>query len=150
MVQNLNQFAQSPERGQIAMQGGEGFILSAQIASTVNTPVLAGDLLEIVGTSKDVIQVQPVSSGVALGYVVWSPIKTEFKAQDMVEIVITGGIVRQVASAAIVAGANVTYTADTGKVVTATTGESATAVNGVALDAASADGDLIRVYAKTI
>ena len=103
----------------------------------------------MVSTSKGIPHVVLVGSGdtTCCGLVVFNPVQNDgIKAGDRVEIAITGAFMYMVASAAINAGAAVDYAYATGKVATANSGLAC----GVALDAAAADGDLIRVAVKAI
>lgn len=147
MAQNLNQFQQTAERGQIALLCANSPVISAVVASTEAGTLKAGDAVKLVATSKGIPQVVKVgnSDTAFTGLVVFNPVKNDnIVAGDRVEIAITGAFMYMVASAAIEAGASVDYAYATGKVATANSG----LLCGVAIDAAAADGDLIRVAVK--
>lgn len=147
MAQSLNQFKQTAERGQIALLTANSPVISAVVDSTEAGTLKAGDAVKLVSTSTGIPHVVKVgvSDTTITGCVVFNPVKNDgIAAGDMVEIAITGAFMYMVASAAIVAGAAVDYAYATGKVATANSGLAC----GVALDAAAADGDLIRVAVK--
>ena len=147
MAQALNQFQQTAERGQIALLTANSPVISAVVDSTEAGTLKAGDAVKLVSTSTGIPHVVKVgvSDTTITGCVVFNPVKNDgIAAGDMVEIAITGAFMYMVASAAIVAGAAVDYAYATGKVATANSGLAC----GVALDAAAADGDLIRVAVK--
>ena len=147
MAQNLNQFQQTAERGQIALLTANSPVISAIVDSSEAGTLKAGDAVKLVSTSTGIPHVVKVgnSDTSLLGFVVFNPVKNDgIVAHDRVEIAITGAFMYMVASAAIYAGVAVDYAYATGKVATANSGLEC----GVALDAASADGDLIRVAVK--
>ena len=147
MAQNLNQFQQTAERGQIALLNANSPVISAVVDSTESGTLKAGDAVKLVSTSKGIPSVVKCgnSDTTITGFVVFNPVKNDSIVKgDRVEIAITGAFIYQVASAAILAGAAVDYAYNTGKVATANSGLAC----GVALDAAAADGDLIRVAVK--
>lgn len=149
MAQNLNQFQQTAERGQIALLCANSPLISAVVDSTETGTLKAGDAVKLVSTSKGIPHVVKVgnSDTACCGLVAFNPVKNDgIVAGDRVEIAITGAFMYMVASAAINAGAAVDYAYATGKVATANSGLAC----GVAIDAAAADGDLIRVAVKAI
>ncbi len=151
MAQALNQFQQTAERGQIALLTANSPVISAIVDSSEAGTLKAGDAVKLVSTSAGIPHVAKLAAGdttlVPTGFVVFNPVKNDgIVAKDRVEIAITGAFMYMVASASIQAGVNVSYAYDTGKVAT----ENSTPVCGVALDAAAADGDLIRVAVKAI
>lgn len=149
MAQNLNQFQQTAERGQVALLCANSPVISAVVDSTEAGTLKAGDAVKLVSTSVGLPHVVKVgnSDTAITGFVVFNPVKNDgIVAGERVEIAITGAFIYQVASAAIAAGAAVDYAYATGKVATADSGLAC----GVALDAAAGDGDLIRVAVKAI
>lgn len=148
MAQNLNQFQQTAERGQIALLTANSPVISAVVDSTEAGTLQAGDAVKLVSTSKGIPHVVKVgnSDTSCLGFVVFNPVQNAgIAAGATVEIAITGAFMYMVASAGINAGAAVDYAYATGKVATANSGLGC----GKALDAAAADGDLIRVAVQT-
>lgn len=149
MAQNLNQFQQTAERGQIALLTANSPVISAIVDSSETGTLEAGDAVKLVSTSTGIPHVAKVASGdtSCAGLVVFNPVQNAgIKAGDAVEIAITGAFMYMVASAAIQAGASVDYAYATGKVATSNSGLAC----GTALDAAAADGDLIRVKVTAI
>ena len=149
MAQNLNQFQQTAERGQIALLCANSPVISAIVDSSEAGTLKAGDAVKLVSTSAGIPHVAKLAAGdtslVPTGFVVFNPVSNaDIAAGAAVEIAITGAFMYMEASAAIEAGANVSYAYDTGKIAT----ENSTPVCGVALDAAAASGDLIRVAIK--
>ena len=149
MAQNLNQFQQTAERGQIALLTANSPVISAVVDSTETGTLKAGDAVKLVSTSAGIPHVVKSASGdtAIAGIIVYNPIKNDGIVKgDRVEIAITGAFIYQVASTSINAGASLDYNYSTGKVATANSGIAC----GVALDAATADGDLIRVKVTAI
>ena len=147
MAKNLNQFQQTAERGQIALLTANSPVISAVVDSTETGTLKAGDAVKLVSTSVGIPHVVKcgVSDTTITGFVVFNPVKNDsIVANDRIEIATTGAFIYQVASTSIVAGAALDYNYSTGKVATANSGLAC----GVALDAAAADGDLIRVAVK--
>jgi len=147
MAQNLNQFQQTAERGQIALLCANSPVISAVVDSTEAGTLKAGDAVKLVSTSTGIPHVVKVvnTDTTITGFVAFNPVKNDgIVAGDRIEIAITGAFIYQVASAAIQSGVAVDYAYSTGKVATANSGLAC----GVALDAAAADGDLIRVAVK--
>lgn len=104
MAQNLNQFQQTAERGQIALLCANSPVISAVVDSTETGTLKAGDAVKLVSTSTGIPHVVKVASGdtTCAGLVVFNPVKNdEIKAGDRVEIAITGAFMYMVASAAI-------------------------------------------------
>ena len=149
MAQNLNQFQQTAERGEIALLTANSPVISAVVDSTETGTLKAGDAVKLVSTSAGIPHVVKSASGdtTIAGFVVLNPVKNDGIVKgDRVEIAITGAFIYAVASTSINAGASLDYNYSTGKVATANSGIAC----GVALDAAAADGDLIRVAVKAI
>ena len=151
MAQNLNQFKQTAERGQIALLTANSPVISAIVDSSETGTLKAGDAVKLVSTSTGIPHVVKLAAGdttvVPVGFVVFNPVTNAGIIKNQaIEIAITGAFMYMEASAAIQAGANVSYAYNTGKIAT----ENSTPVCGTALDAAAADGDLIRVAVKAI
>ena len=149
MAQALNQFQQTAERGQVAYLNCDSFKMSAVVDSSEAGTLAAGDAVKIVTTSKGIPHVAKVgnSDTSCFGFVAFNAVKNDgIKAGDRIEVVFTGGFMYMIASDAINAGASLDYAYSTGKVATANSGLGC----GIAMEAASADGDLIAVYIKTI
>jgi predicted RecA/RadA family phage recombinase len=77
------------------------------------------------------------------GVVLTNPLKDSYAVGDKLEIAVLGSVVMMTASAPITAGASLQYAYDTFKVATQTASNT---IIGVALDNATADAGLIRVF----
>lgn len=148
MAQELNAFSQVAERGQVALLNGANLVLSAVIDSSETGTLKAGDAVELVATSTGCPKVKKLtSSGKPFGFVVFNAVQNDgIKAGQAVEVACTGAFMWMIAGSAINAGAEIEYTIASGKIATKASGSLA----GMALEKASADGDLIRVMVKTI
>ena len=149
MAQNLNQFKQTVERGQIAYLNCDSFKMSAVVDASEAGSLKAGDAVKIVTTSKGIPHVVKVgnSDTAAFGVVLFNPVKNDgIVAGDRVEVAFTGSFIYMEASTSINAGVALDYAYATGKVAAANSGLGI----GVAMEAAAQDGDLIAVYVKTI
>lgn len=98
------------------------------------------------GTYNDAVVITPITAATdaVYGIVPYSSKKDTWVADEEARVVIANAVVIMEASAAIAVGADVEMVPTGMKIATATTGT----VVGVALEAAAADGDLIRVELK--
>lgn len=142
-MQELNQFKQTSVRGQLALRGEGTHIISCLVAG--NDVLEAGDMVKLVAGATLPTVEKATAGDTGLGFVLYNVIRNEHKAGEMVEIAITGEVLKMVAGGAIVAGSKVDYTVADGKMAVA--GGNGV---GVALTSAVADGDLFDVYIKTI
>lgn len=143
-MQNLNQFDQSAERGQIALHNGESVVISAMIAPTYQGTLRSGDGITITAESRGlpkIVRTGSVSSKAA-GFILFNPVKNVFKAGDRCEIMLTGGYMYMVASDTVDALTPVQYDPETGQIAYAVAESNKV---GVSLDCAINPGDLIRV-----
>lgn len=150
MAQTLNQFEQSAERGQLAMLNGSSNAVSAMIDSSVESELKAGDAVKLVSTSKGFPKVAPVTaedSAAAFFFILFNPVRNAgIKAGDRVELLYTGGFMYMRAGGAINAGARVAYDTATGNIKEYASGDRPC---GLAMDAAGAEGDLVRVFVQS-
>jgi len=150
MAQQLNQFTQTAERGQVAYKNGNSNVMSAMVDSGVSGTLRAGDAVRLVGTSKGLPKVAPLEANdtaAAVMFIVNNYVRSEgIKAGDRIEVMYTGGFMRMRADGAIAAGARVAYDTGTGNV---SQYEGTGRVIGVSIEAASAEGDIISVYVQS-
>lgn len=153
MTQNLNQFSQSAERGQIPLLGAEGFVVSAIVDSTSAT-INAGDAVEIITTSKGIPKVKKLANATnaVFGFAIYNPVKNANVAGDRIEVMITGGVMYMIASEVINAGVEVEYNITTGKIApyVVDSGITPNTIVGKTIDYASGNNILTRVYIKSI
>ena len=146
MAQTLLQFGLSASKGTL-VKGFELPICQFYGTGSPLPTVKGGMAVKIsagAGSAVQPTQVELVSGATdtaVYGVVVNNILKEERKVGDFVEVAVAGCEVIMEASAAITAGATVTYAS--GKVAHSTT--SGDAILGIAQEAASASGDLIRV-----
>lgn len=156
-MQELNQFRQTSDRGQIALRGEGNNLISVHVDPAETGAITAGDLVVLSGSKGGMPYVKKATGAegeIQLGFAVYNVIQNEWKANDNLEIALSSVCMQMVASAAVAAGAQVVYTAATGKVVTYVPAAGQNPANGtvcgVALTAATAANDLCVVYIKTL
>lgn len=138
--QRMNQFAQTPLKGQVA-DILNPLTLSVQLDPASVETVIVGDAVKLVNVTGKQIMVEKCSaSDVPFGYVVYTPKKESFTAGMTFEIGGAFSIVYLEASGSISRGGYVEYVVSGAKVQA----QSANPVSGLALDNASS-GDLLRV-----
>lgn len=148
MAIDLNAFGQSTAKGKLELTPN-GSIFSAKITAGSNVTLKPGMAVELDSSSSGaMLTVTPVSSGLIFGFI---PLVHKNNAlgltstlTETVEVASKGCVMTMEAGEAIARGDYVKYNSSTTKVEEADT--AADAVVGIALDAASATGDLIRVY----
>jgi hypothetical protein len=119
MTQELNQFGQFAERGQIALLNGNSNVISVMIDVSQTAPLKSGDGVKIVETSNGIPKVVAVEdvSDIPAGFILFNTIKNaNFTAGDRAEIAIKGSFIYAIAVGAISAGASVQYDPANGKV----------------------------------
>ena len=114
--------------------------------ASASTTLVAGEMVCIGSTVRP--NVTKVIKGTGLtslyfGVVLTNPLKESWTTGEKLEIAIMGSIVTMTASALITAGASLQYAYNTFKVATQTASNT---IIGIALDNATADDDLIRVF----
>ncbi len=147
MAQNPNQFVQSPEKGQNDLTINPS-VFSVQVDAAQATALVPGQLVKMSTTAGGVPKVI-ASAAVGddhFGVVVFNRKTSSFPALSMMEVAAWGSVVYMEASAAITRGAAVAFAASGLKVATAV---STNTIVGRALDTASGDGSLVRVYLST-
>ncbi len=126
-------------------------VISAQIISTSSAPsIQVGDVVKLItGTSGSVLVdiCTGPTDGPVLGVIPYNERKNIYAANDLIEVACGASYVYLLSSAAIVRGAKVSTTASTTTAdpTVATDATSAHYITGIAVDEASAAGQLIRV-----
>jgi hypothetical protein len=146
MTQFMNQFAQTPEKGQLD-QHPQPALIPCAVDSSQSTPLVPGQAVTIVDSAGGVPKVIAAATDTSdvWGFVPYDARKTSYAAGDYVEIAaFRGNVLYLEASAAIARGAQVMLVIAGSKVATAA--GAGKRVVGRALDKATANGDLIRVY----
>lgn len=148
MTQLSNQFAQSPQLGQLDMAFNTTTI-SCQVDTTEAGTLVPGQSVKLVDSAGGVPKVVACDSDAdtVFGFINYQMLKSGYVAGDAVEISTGYGNVMYLrATAAIARGVLLKQAvASTGGVATAVNG-SGSKIVGWALDKAAADGDLIRVF----
>ena len=139
-----NQFAMSTVVG-TKVSGTNVITVEAYDASAA-TAFVPGEAVKLYSTTNGLVP--KVAKGSAatdlyFGVILTNIVKESWATTEKFEIALATTIVYMTASAAITAGAKVQYDYSTGKIATQT---STNTVIGVALDNASGDGVLVRVY----
>jgi hypothetical protein len=151
LTQAMNQFAQAPILGAVDMIPSPN-VVSAQITSSSSaTAIQVGSPVKLVAGTSGSILVDVCSGptdGPVFGVLLYNARKNLYVANDIVEVGCSDTFVYLRASAAVARGAKVTTTAattTTDPLVTTVSVPSTQYVTGVAIDAAAAANDLIRV-----
>lgn len=144
MAQNMNQFSQGTVKGQV-MGIPTPATLSAQV-TTGGTTVYPGYAVKLVdGVANTILVNAAAATDDIFGFVVFNPKKSSFAALDALEVALPGTVIILEAGASIARGQTIEYVASGGKV----TGYAGTNTPcGVALDKATASGQLIRVLVR--
>lgn len=147
MTQNINQFAQTPEKGDLDLKFPGG-VLSGVVVSTQAGTLVPGQPVELADVAGGVLQFKSLAGATspAFGFVSRNFKNASYAAGDALEVAFQGSVQYMQAGAAIARGAAVEAVPTGQKVITAA------GVNpkiGFALDKAAADGDLVRVYILT-
>lgn len=145
VYQNMNQFAQGPIKGDVSAIPSPN-VISCQITTTSSNTLKAGSAVKLVaGTAYTILVDKSAATEQQIGFVVFNPKKDSFTAGDQIEVALAECVMWMEAGAAFNRGQNVEQVS-TGDKVIAYAGVN-TAV-GVALDTASASGDLVRILIR--
>jgi hypothetical protein len=139
-----NQFAMSTVVG--TKVSGTNVITVQAYDASASTAFVPGEVVKMASTTNGtvpVVQKGSAATDLYLGVILTNPVTESWVSGDKMEIALASTIVYMTASAAITAGAKLQYDYSTGKVATQT---ATNTVIGMALDNASGDGVLIRVY----
>ena len=144
MTQLINQFEMGKEKGQLDLRFNAN-TFSCRADSTL----VPGQAVKLVNAAGGVPNVTAVTADTdeVFGFVSKSKRRDAIEAGDVVEISLTSNVMYMIAGEAIAPNAMVMYVTASGKVLNAT--GVTKIICGRALDKASADGDLIRVYIKS-
>ena len=145
MVQSINQFEMGKEKGQLDLRfNGNTFSCRAD---TVLVPGQAVKLVDVAGGIPNVTAIE-ADTDMVFGFVTKSTRRDAIAVGDVIEVSATGNIMYMEAGAAIACGNSVMPVVTGSKVIIAT--GATKSVIGIALDKATADTNLIRVYIKTL
>lgn len=146
MALNINQFKLSTVQGQLDMEVA-GTVISAQVDAAQGTALVAGQAVKLATTSGGVPKVVGLAANTdqAFGFLTRNLKDQSDPAGAACEIAMFGSVMWMTAGAAITRGAAVEVVYTTTKIITSA---GTNPVVGFALDKASADGDLIRVYVQ--
>lgn len=147
MTLNINQFAQTTVQGQMDLEF-QGSVITCQVDAAQETSLIAGQAVKLATTGGGVPKVISLAADTdaSFGFVARNLKDAAFPANSAVEIAMINSVMYMTAGAAITRGAKVEVVSATNKVIT---NAGTNPVVGFALDKASADGDLIRVYIIT-
>lgn len=145
MTQLSNQFIQSVEKGVMDSRFNTG-VMSCIVKSDESVALVPGQAVKLadVAGGAPIVTLVTADTDDVFGFVSYNFKKNSFAASESLEIaVLDGNIIYLEASAAIARGASVMYVVTGQKIALATSGKT---VLGKALDKASTNGDLVRVY----
>ena len=141
VVQNMNQFSQTPLKGNVAAITNADTI-SVQVDANSSNTIYPGDFVRLTDTTGSTIVVDLATTGqTADGVVIYTPKKASFTAGDPLEIALPGSVVYLESYGAISRGHRLEWYS-TGNQVKSWAGANPTCAK--ALDKASATGQLIR------
>lgn len=144
MTLNINQFKQSPVKGEMDLQLNPT-IIAGQLDVTSAGNLLPGTAVKMVDSAGGVPKFVEISAATddVYGFLVYDIKKQNFDAYDAVQVAcMRNSVMYMEASAAIARNAQVMPVVSGWKVATATSSQR---IIGRAFDKAAADGDLIRV-----
>ena len=147
MTQLINQFAQTPEPGDLDLLFPGG-VISARAYASLVTPLVPGQAVKLVdvGGGVPVVTALAADTDATFGFVVRNLKDISFAANEILEVAIQGSVQYMVAGAAIARGAKIEVVTASTKVIT---NAGTNPVAGFAFDKATADGDVIRVFILT-
>lgn len=154
LLQNPNQFAQSPILGAVDLIPSPDVVTAQVLPTSALTSLQVGDPVKLVtGTSGAILvdkQTGPTDA-IVLGVIPYNEKKNLYVKGDLIEVVIAG-VVYMRSSAAITRGARVAITSSTTTTdpLVTTDATSGHFTTGVALDEATAANQLIRVRVQPL
>lgn len=143
MAQTLNQFAMTPEVGDLDLQF-PGQVLTAQVDAS-STSIVPGQPVKIVDSAGGLPKVTALTANTdkTFGFAIRNLKDAQIDAGEPIEIAFFGAVMYMTAGAAIARGANVEVVYTTNKVITS---GGTNPIVGKALDKAAANNDVIRVF----
>jgi predicted RecA/RadA family phage recombinase len=142
----LNQFAISTVRGQLADWGLNAQIMEVRIDDEEAGSIYAGDPVKLVSSPKGVITVKAAAKGDAVyGFMIWDTKRTKATAGQYIRVLRDGGVMQMITDEAITAGTAVYIDETDGGVSATGTGLGDPIGLAVEDSAANADGSLIRI-----
>ena len=146
--QNPNQFTQSTVQGQTDLTGFGGNVITCQVDAAQGTALVAGQAVKgaVTGGGTPKVLAAAAANDPVFGFVVRNLKDASFPASSMVEIASFGTVVWMTAGGAIARFGSIEIVPGTIKVIA---NAGVNPVTGMALDKATADGDLIRVLIQT-
>ncbi len=143
MVLNPNQFNMTPVQGEMDLQF-HGSVFSMAVDATQASALVAGQAVKLYDRAVPLPTVVALAANTdaTFGFVVRNLKDATFPALSRVEIATNYSVMYMTAGAAIARGAKVEVVYTTNKVIT---NAGTNPVAGLALDKATADGDLIRI-----
>ena len=144
MAQNINQFAQGPQKGEVDLRLG-GSVVACQVDVTSAGGLVPGQAVKMVDSLGGVPKVVECAadSDDVFGFIAYNIKNKFFAALDYVEVAaMRNSVMYMESSAAVARFAKVMIVLAGSKVATATTGKT---IVGRAYDKATASGALIRV-----
>lgn len=147
VYQNLNQFAQTPIKGDVAGVPNPSTLSCQLTTASSNTPK-AGYLVKLIaGTANTILVEQAGPTDVPFGFIVFNPKKDTYAAGDQMEVAISGSVINLETAGSFNRGQNVEFVTSGGRVqVYGGTNN----ICGVALDTATAAGQIVRVLVRTV
>lgn len=148
MTQNINQFAQTPEVGDIDLPR-QGTVISAMVNVGASATLVNGQpvkLANVAGRHVPFVIPLAANTDATFGFVVRNLKDVNFVDGDSLEVAAGGSIMFMTAGGAIAPQAKVEVVYTTNKVIAAAGTNPRV---GYALDKATADGDIIRVMITT-
>lgn len=144
MVQAVNQFAMTPEQGMISTQFSTN-VLPATVVGTQVGNLIPGQAVKIADVAGGPVKVQSLAADTdePFGFVVLAPRRTEYAANQPLEIAFAGSTMYMTSDAAVARGAKVEFKRSNNRVITSA---GTNPIVGIALDKATAAGQLIQVF----
>lgn len=144
MVQNPNQFAQTPEVGQLDLQNGGNNVISCIHKVGETTPLVAGQAVKLVDSYTDIPSVEACDADTEIpwGFVVRNLKDPDFPAEARLEVARVGTVMFVNAGAAFARGANISYQVATGKFIAQASTDT---ISGQAFDKSGADNTIVRM-----
>lgn len=146
MALSINSFQLGIVAGAISLQG-QGMVLTGRVSASQTPAIVAGQAVKLVtsSTTGGIPEVESLTSAtdVPFGVAIYNIKDASYAARAKVELALRNTIIYMTAASAITQGSFVKFDYLTNKISLNT--DSNIPSIGVALDRASADGDLIRV-----